>query len=121
MTSREVAAVNRFKTAVNWDASAVAASLHLVALSIKNITAYLSLANGVQQADFGIPDPSAFEVASRRVGLQSMSMSTATGHIQSTTKEQLLVQIKKTTARQLARVLIAVANLRSAARPSILG
>jgi hypothetical protein len=92
-------------TAVNWDAGAVSISLHLVAHSIRNVVTYLGVFSGLKELQFRLPQPEAFEAASKRVGLQSMSMPMATAAARSTTKEQLMIKIKKTSAKGLVRAL----------------
>jgi hypothetical protein len=94
------------RTAVNWDADAVTFSLHLVADSIRNVATYLGVFSGRKELHFRLPQPEAFEVASKRVGLQSMSMPMATPSAAPIiTKEQLMIEIKKASARRLVRSL----------------
>ncbi len=92
-------------TAVNWDAKAAIHSLHLVADSIRNIATYLGFFIGLKESYFRLPQPAVFEAASKRVDLQSMSMPMSTPAARSTTKEQLLIEIKKTSAKRLIRAL----------------
>lgn len=92
-------------TAVNWDAGAVIHSLRLVADSIRNVATYLGFYIGLKESHFRLPQPEVFEAASKRVGLQSMSMSMSNPAARSTTKEQLMIEIKKTSAKRLVRAL----------------
>lgn len=93
------------QTAVNWDAEAVIHSLHLVADSIRNVATYLGIFIGLKESHFRLPHPEVFEAASKRVGLQSMSMQMPAPAARSTTKEQLMIEIKKTSAKRLVRAL----------------
>lgn len=99
-------------TAVNWDANAVTQSLHLVADSIRNIATYLSLSLGREGSHFRLPYPEVFEAASQRVALQSVSLPTSIPVAQSTTREQLMIEIKKASAKRLVRALSDVARSR---------
>ncbi|MFZ4287535.1 hypothetical protein [Variovorax sp. HJSM1_2] len=98
--------------AVNWDASAVAASLLLVSASIRNVVSCLRLYSGPADVQFELPHPVVFEAAFKRVTLDSMSLPTAPPVIRSTTKDQLLAEIKRTTVRRLNRALVHVSSLR---------
>lgn len=109
-------------TAVNWDAEAVTFSLHLVADSIRNVATYLGVFSGLKELHFWLPQPEAFEVASKRVGLQSMSMPMATPSAAPTiTKEQLMIEIKKASAKRLVRSLNDVVRSRQEADASASG
>lgn len=108
-------------TAVNWDAEAVINSLHLVADSIRNVATYLGIFVGLKESHFRLPQPEVFEAASKRVDLLSMSMSIPTPAARSTTKEQLMIAIKKTSVKRLVRALNDVVRSRQEADVSAPG
>lgn len=101
------------RTAVNWDAEAVAQSLRLVADSIRNVTSCLGLDNGLKERKFRLPEQKSFETASRRADLLSMSMPMTSAAARSTTKEQLMIEIKKTSAKRLVRALKDVVSIKT--------
>lgn len=88
-------------TAVNWNAEAVSFSLRLVADSIRNVTNYLRMSSGLEEAQFHLPTPLTFELASKRVDLLSMSMPTVSHEACAVTKEQLMNLIKKNSLKKL--------------------
>jgi len=102
-------------TAVNWDATAVLASLHLVADSIGNVVTYLGMLSGLTEFSFRLPHPDTFQAASKRVDLQSLSIPMAPSVARSTTKEQLTIELKKTCAKRLVRALKDAVRIRQAA------
>ena len=89
------------RTAVNWNAEAVAYSLHLVTHSIMNIIGYLGALNGLKDLQLRLPEPIVFELASKRVDLLSMTMPMTSDNACSTTKQQLLIHIKKESLKLL--------------------